>query len=85
MSFSQLRTHYLACEIKYSGYITEFACNHYIRFDRLCVKITTKDTKYSECSKNNKKYIDVFWDFLDYIRDNIYRKLNAVLDNLKAI
>ena len=44
-----------------------------------------KNMKYLKYNKNNKRCINVSWDSLDYMRDNIYKKLDIILDNLKVI
>ena len=44
-----------------------------------------KDMKYLKYNKNNKRYMNISWDFLDHIKNNTYGKLNTVLDDLKAI
>ena len=44
-----------------------------------------KDVKCLEYSKNNKKYVNVFWDFLDCVRDNTCGKLDIILDDLEVI
>ena len=47
--------------------------------------MTIKDVKYSEYNKNNKKYINASWDSLNYIKNDIYKKLDVALDDLEAI
>ena len=44
-----------------------------------------KNTKCSKYNKNNKKYINISWNSLDYIKNDIYKKLNTTLNNLKTI
>ena len=44
-----------------------------------------KGVKYLKYNKNNKRYVNVFWDFLNYIKDNICGKLDIVLDHLEVI
>ena len=85
ISSSQLRIHYLVWEIKHSGYIVEFICDCYTYLGCLCVRIATKNVKYSECNKNNKRYVDVSWDSLDHVKDNIYEKLDIILNDLEII
>ena len=85
MFSSQFHTHHLAYKIKQSKYITKFAYNYYTHLSYLYIKMVTKDTKCSEYNKNNKRYINIFWDSLDRVRNNTYKKLNTVLDDLETI
>ena len=42
-----------------------------------------KNIKYLEYNKNNKQCVNVLWEFLDCIWDDIYNKLNITLDKLE--
>ena len=44
-----------------------------------------KGVKYLECNKNNKRYMDISQDSLNYVKDDTYGKLDVVLDDLEAI
>ena len=44
-----------------------------------------KNIKYLKYNKNNKKYVNISWDSLNCVRDDIYEKLDVTLNNLETI
>ena len=75
--------HYLARKIKHYNIIVNFVYKCYSCLDLFYIKMISRNIKCLECNKNNKQYINISWDSLDYVWDDTHNKLDTTLDELK--
>ena len=43
-----------------------------------------KSVKYVYCVESNKKYINIFWELLNKVRENITSQIKLIFDKLKC-
>jgi len=78
MSSSKSRDRFrLVAEIEKFGFPASFACDHCLRYNRLCiVMMSGRHSRCSECVRLGRKCSNMSWESLDKTRDEFQKKVD---------